>query len=264
MVPAILASDPWRAPRKREVLDLPPVHHSRILWEPGERESLLRPRSPGQDESQRARLREEERALFSKGGIIPIHAGWWLELEDLPLLAERRLGGAFVSHHDLLRPQLARRDVAAIPALLSLLKAWPREVMWTLVRIDSTDIASAFWNEHVTSPTLFPAYAASRPEAAALVLLPIALGPDGEPRKAALARIQALVNDDLDGWRDIRLYGKSPVARAVLRLDSTGQHVSVAIGDPWLERGTLLKDIPLARERELLELVGGGPASAGP
>ena len=104
----------------------------------------------------------------------------------------------------------------------------------------------------------------ARPEHA-LVTFPLGTGIAHQiTDKAAIARIKALVNDDLDGWRDIRLYGKSPVARAVLRLDSTGQHVSVAIGDPWLERGTLLKDIPLARERELLELVGGGPASAGP
>lgn len=130
--------------------------------------------------------------MFLKGGIIPIHAGFWLELEDLPLLAEARLGGAFVSHHDLLRPQLARRDVAVIPTLLSLMSAWPREVMWTLVRIDSTQIASAFWDERVTSPALFPSYAASRPQAAALVLLPAALGPEGEPRKAAIATLKRM------------------------------------------------------------------------
>lgn len=190
MIPAVLASDPWVPARKRDVLSLTPVVRERILWNPGEREALLRPRRG--TEADHARLREEERAMFLRGGIIPIHAGWWLALEDLPALAAARLGGAFVSHHDLLGPQLARHELAAIPTLLSLLPTWPREVLWTLVRIDSTEIARAFWDSRATSPALFPSYAASQPLAAALVLLPHALGPEGDARKAALAEVKRL------------------------------------------------------------------------
>jgi hypothetical protein len=71
-----------------------------------------------------------------------------------------------------------------------------------------------------------------------------------------LARVQGLLNADLDGWRDIRSYGKSPMAHASLEVDTGGRRLGVSVGDSWLERDTLLKDIPEARERELLGLVG--------
>ena len=74
-----------------------------------------------------------------------------------------------------------------------------------------------------------------------------------------LARIQGLLNADLDGWRDIRSYGKSPIAHAALEVDAGGERLSIWVGDAWLQRGTWLKDIPEARERELLGLVGAAP-----
>jgi hypothetical protein len=76
---------------------------------------------------------------------------------------------------------------------------------------------------------------------------------------AVLGRIQGLVNADLDGWRDISAYGKSPMAHADLDIHAGGQRLGIAVGDSWLQRENWLKDIPEARERELLLLTGWSP-----
>jgi hypothetical protein len=72
-------------------------------------------------------------------------------------------------------------------------------------------------------------------------------------------RIQGLLDADLDGWRDISSYGKSPIAHVALEADAGGERLSILVGDAWLQRGTWLKDIPEPRERELLGLVGATP-----
>jgi hypothetical protein len=93
-----------------------------------------------------------------------------------------------------------------------------------------------------------------------LVTFPMQEGVEHEiTDPSVLGRVQELVHADLDGWRDIGSYGKSPIAHDDLEVDAGGQRVGVAVGDSWLQREKWLKDIPEAREKELLALVGWTP-----
>jgi hypothetical protein len=75
-----------------------------------------------------------------------------------------------------------------------------------------------------------------------------------------LSRLETLMNVDCTNWRDIGSFGKYPMARADLQVEADGPQLWVAIGDSWLQRGNLLKNIPEAREAELLRLVGAESA----
>lgn len=130
--------------------------------------------------------------MFLRGGIIPIQTGRYLELEDLPVLAQGNLGGAFVSHHDLLRLALARDGAAALPTLFQVFVTWPREVMAVLHRVDATSVAAFLRSLPGNFVGYFDIWARGHAETAALALLPAALGPDGDARNAALKTLRLL------------------------------------------------------------------------
>ncbi len=174
------------------VLSLTPLERTEIRWAPGEREACLATLPLTEEEAVREARRADERAMFLRGGIIPIHTGRYLELEDLPVLAQGNLGGAFVSHHDLLRLALARHGEAALPTLLRVFATWPREVMAVLDRVDATAVASFLGSLGGNLAGFLDLWARSHAETAALALLPAALGPDGEPRNAALKTLRLL------------------------------------------------------------------------
>jgi hypothetical protein len=93
-----------------------------------------------------------------------------------------------------------------------------------------------------------------------LVTFPMREGVEHEiTDPSVLGQIQALVNADLDGWRDISSYGKSPIAHADLLVNAGGRRLGIGVGDSWLQREKWLKDIPEDREKELLALVGWTP-----
>jgi hypothetical protein len=190
VLPPVLAADPWVPARKRVVLSLTPIERANLAWAPGEKEAASA--AYIYERADREEKRAEERAAFLRGGIIPVSWGKFIELEDLPVLAAARLGAGFVSHHDLLRPALARRGADAIPTLLSLVPAWPREVIAVLHRVDATIVARFFLDARATMKVVADAWFAAHAETTSLVLLPLALGPDGDARKDALAAIRAL------------------------------------------------------------------------
>jgi hypothetical protein len=74
-----------------------------------------------------------------------------------------------------------------------------------------------------------------------------------------LARVQVLMNADLDGWRDISGFGKDPIPHAHVVVEARGQRTLISVGDSWLQRDKWYKEIPVAREKELFGLVGGKP-----
>ncbi|MGC4122775.1 MAG: DUF4132 domain-containing protein [Myxococcales bacterium] len=187
-LPSVLAAGPWVPARPRAVLSLTPIERETIHWQPGEKEKLLSPHvddpSPGELEARR----QQERETFLRGGIIPMGTGRHLEVDDLAALAKAGLRLDFVLHYGLLLPPLARHGEAALPAMLELYATWPFAVRRdVLFRTDSTRIARFLMEkgEDETWGQYFP-------ETSGLVLLPAALGPDGDVRKKALKSLKAL------------------------------------------------------------------------
>jgi hypothetical protein len=199
VLPSVLASDPWVPARKRAALSLVPIERAIIAWAPNEKQTAAAPHVYALGEFERELKRAEERDAFLRGGIIPISVGRFLELEDLPLLARGHVSGRFVSHHDLLRPALARRGEAAIPTLLSLMAAWPHEITDVLHRVDATSVARFFFDARTTMKSAYERWSRAHAETTALALLPAALGPDGDARKDALAALRALRKAGCEG-----------------------------------------------------------------
>ncbi len=187
-LPAVLAADPWVPPRQRAVLSLAPIEREAIRWEAGEREKYLSPRADDPAPHEREARRHQEREAFLRGGIIPMGTGRLLEPDDLQALARAGVSSQFAEHYDLLRPSLARRGEAALPAMLELYPAWPYAVMHMVLGLaDSTRVARFLAAQGDLEP-----WAQRHPETAGLALLPAALGPDGDARKAALKALKAM------------------------------------------------------------------------
>jgi hypothetical protein len=84
---------------------------------------------------------------------------------------------------------------------------------------------------------------------------------DGTPHYVTdpivIGRIENLANAERAGWRDIRSWGKYPIARAELTLYSGNNISTLELGNGYLLRRPMLQNVPYERTRELMELLGG-------
>jgi hypothetical protein len=187
-LPAVLAADPWVPPRQRAVLSLAPIEREAIRWEAGEREKYLSPRADDPAPHEREARRHQEREAFLRGGHHP-HGDRAAPRARRP--PGPRQGGGELSVRRALRPPAAlagapRRggppgDARALPGLAV------RGHAHGLGLADSTRVARFLAAQGDLEP-----WRQRHPETAGLALLPAALGPDGDARKAALKALKAM------------------------------------------------------------------------
>ena len=182
MLPDVLAKPPWPPARKRKVLSLaPPEHEERIVWASPEERGKWCYNATGGGKKLELWEREEILTKLESCDIVPIHAAFGLEKEDL-LQAMRTCNSRFIDHYGILRVALAKLALDVLDAILAVVHKAPVAALEVLSRVDSLRVIPAIAHD----ATFVAAWSEKQPFTAALAAIPAALGPSGGGRKNAI------------------------------------------------------------------------------
>ncbi|MEW9533096.1 WGR and DUF4132 domain-containing protein [Microbispora sp. NPDC049125] len=227
-LPEVLVSPPWTRPRTARkpvvVSDLVCADETTVVWGPGERDRW-RAAPPGHDSWHQVWHRSwKEVADQVAGGR---HGSWWDEItlfvsgpEELagPLLGKWRPADTYGASEWMPRV-VARFELAALPLVLDCARRSPGAMAPVLLPFAGPEIAvlMADWLARLKSVRATAlAWLARHPEAAAMALIPEALGRPGPARRQAEQALAALA---AGGNRDVvaaAATGYGPVAEAAI------------------------------------------------
>ena len=274
-LPAVLAQPPWPPARKRNVLALvAPAREERIVWgswtssaaHQGERESWAHP-GGGVERKLEPWERQEILLKLEMKEIVRIDAATNLEMSDL-VSAMRKCEPRFIDHYGIARAALAKYGLEVLDAIFELTRKAPSCALEVLLRVDSLRVPAQLAHDD----EMRMRWSAHHPVTAALALVPAALGPEGQDRKAAvkfLARMrregyaaairEAAVMYGSDAIAEIdALFGPEPLPSRAPKLPP---FVDVpALPMPRLSDGTPIGDDAHERLLQLLSLLPLGAA----
>ena len=203
-LPPVLASPPWlgpaRAPMQRALTILP--YATKIVWR-GDERSRMRAgldawEKKRKDKGGIAEASTDERLIKWIGGrSMPLF--WIAHIRDtslaVPFFEQRSPGLWWSGAKGALTTILAAHDLAVLPAALRFAASRPADAIDALSRIDGPEVAPFMADVRQRIGKLRPiadAWLVAHPEAAAVGLIPLALGKPGAARDAAESSLSSL------------------------------------------------------------------------